>query len=115
LILAQYKFYKFNLIYQIFFWKSRNVTLFGKVLIIKSVGLSQLVYSASNVNVPEEYITATKKVLFGFLWSNKRDKIRRNCSYQDYKMGGIRMPDVDLMNISLRNTVVLTFLKCNKG
>ena len=33
-------------------WKSRNLILFGKVLIIKSLGLSQLVYSASNLNVP---------------------------------------------------------------
>ena len=32
-------------------WKARNLTLFGKALIIKSLGLSQIVYAASNVNV----------------------------------------------------------------
>ena len=37
-------------------WKSRNLTMFGKVLIIKSLGLSQLVYSASNLNVPIDFI-----------------------------------------------------------
>ena len=35
-------------------WRSRNLTLFGKVMIIKSLGLSQLVYSASTLNVPKE-------------------------------------------------------------
>ena len=32
-------------------WKARNLTLFGKVLIMKSLGLSQIVHTASNVNV----------------------------------------------------------------
>ena len=35
-------------------WRSRDLTLFGKVPIIKSLGLSQLIYSASILNVPEE-------------------------------------------------------------
>ena len=30
-------------------WKARDLTLFGRVLIIKSLGLSQLVYSAYSV------------------------------------------------------------------
>ena len=42
-------------------WKSRNLTLFGKVLIIKSLGLSQLVYSASNLNVPIDFINDSQK------------------------------------------------------
>ena len=37
-------------------WKARSLTLFGKVLIIKSLGLSQIAYAASNVNVPNETI-----------------------------------------------------------
>ena len=57
-------------------WKARNLTLFGKVLIIKSLGLSQLVYAASNVNVPNEIIYTIKAKLFSFLWNNKKDKIR---------------------------------------
>ena len=48
-------------------WKARNLTLFGKVLIIKSLGLSQIVYAASNVNVPNEIKYTIKKKLFGFL------------------------------------------------
>ena len=47
-------------------WKSRNLTLFGKALIIKSLGLSQLVHSVSNINVPTACITATSKKLFSF-------------------------------------------------
>ena len=85
-------------------WKSRNLILFGKVLIIKSLGLglSQLVYSASNLNVPIDFINDTRKKLFSFLWKNKKDKIKRECLYQDYGKGGIRMPNLDLMLKALR-------------
>ena len=56
-------------------WSSRNLTLFGKVLIIKSLGLSQILYSASNTNVPKDAITTVKRKLFSFLWNKKKDKI----------------------------------------
>ena len=45
-------------------WKARDLTLFGRVLIIKSLGLSQLVYSASNLSVPQEIIPLIKTRLF---------------------------------------------------
>ena len=78
-------------------WKARSLTLFGKVLIIKSLGLSQILDAASNVNVPNETIYTIKTKIFGFLWNNKKDKIKRGSIYQDYDKGGIRMTDVDIM------------------
>ena len=58
-------------------WRTRDLTLFGRVLTMKSLGILQPVYSTSNVEVPE-YITSTlKSELFGFLWKNKKDKIKR--------------------------------------
>ena len=80
-------------------WKTRNLTLFGKILIIKSLGLSQIVYAASNVNVPNEITYTIKNKIFGYLWNNKKDKImiKRRSIYQDYDKGGIRMTNVDIM------------------
>ena len=83
-------------------WKARDLTLFGRVLIIKSLGLSQLVYSASNLNVPQEIIPIIKTKLFNFLWKNRRDKIKRAGLYQDPEKGGIRMTDVEIMIKALR-------------
>ena len=54
--------------------RARALTLFGIVLIIKSFGLSKLVYSASNLAVPQELPPIIKTKLFNFLWKNKRDK-----------------------------------------
>ena len=80
-------------------WNSRALTLYGKVLIAKSLGLSSLIYSASMVNVPTdipEPANVTSR-LFKFLWKNKRDKIKRDAMYQEYDKGGLRMIDVDAM------------------
>ena len=83
-------------------WRSRDLTLFGKVLIIKSLGLSQLVYSASILNVPEDIASTVKTKFFSFLWKNKRDKIKRTGLYQDLGRGGIRMVDIDIMFKALK-------------
>ena len=47
-------------------WRMRDLTLFGRVLIVKSLGISQLIYSTSNVDVPNYVISTVKKRLFSF-------------------------------------------------
>ena len=83
-------------------WRSRDLTLFGKVLIIKALGISSLVYSASNVQVPGEITDNVKGRLFRFLWKNKKDRIKRVGLYQDYDKGGLRMVDFETFVKSLR-------------
>ena len=78
-------------------WRSRRLTLFGKTMIIKMLGISSLIYSASNINVPNDIAGNVKKRLFCFLWKNKRDKRRRDGVYQDYDNGGLRMTDIETM------------------
>ena len=78
-------------------WKSRDLTLFGKVMIIKALGVSSLIYSASNINVSKDIIINVKGRLFRFIWKNKRDKIRREGLYQDYEKGGLCMTDIETM------------------
>jgi len=75
-------------------WSAHDLTLFVRVLIIKSLALSQLVYSASNLNVPQEIMPMIKTNLFKFLWKNKKDKIKREGLCQDRDKGSIRMIDV---------------------
>ena len=83
-------------------WRMRHLILFGRVMIIESLGISQLIYSASNFDVPNYVISTVKKRLFSFLWKNKRDKIKRVGLYQNYDKGGLRMPDLECMIKALR-------------
>ena len=47
--------------------RARDLTLLGRVLIIKSLALSQPIYSASNLNVPQEITPIIETKLFTFL------------------------------------------------
>ena len=43
-------------------WQTRDLTLFGRTMLVKTLGLSKLVYAASRLRVPEMVIKlGTKK------------------------------------------------------
>ena len=65
-------------------WRSRDLTIFGRAMLIKTLGISQLIYSASNLDDPKGIV-------------GKKDKIKRSGLYQDLDNGGIRMTDFDIM------------------
>ena len=83
-------------------WRARNLTLFGRVLIIKSLGLSKIIDSISNIEAPDGIASAVRKNLSNFIWKNKKDRTKRTTLYQDLEKGGILITDVDLMFRSLR-------------
>lgn len=58
-------------------WQFRSPTLFGRVLITKCLGISQLVYSISILDTP------TSSLLFKFIWK-KADKTGRKVMSPDY-------------------------------
>ena len=58
---------------------------------------TQILYSASNTNMPKDAITTVKRKLFSSLWNKKKNKIKREGLYQDYDKGGIHMTDVGLI------------------
>ena len=76
IVLKMNDHYNFNLKIQklqthLEMWSSRSLTLFRKVLIIKSYGLSQILYSVSNTNVPKDTITTVKRKLLVHLEQEK--------------------------------------------
>ena len=73
-------------------WRSRDLTLFGRTMLVKSLGLSQLIYAASMLSVPETVIQQTQSKLFAFLWKNKRDKIKRQVLFSPLSKGGLSFP-----------------------
>ena len=58
-------------------WKRRKLTLLGKINIVKSVGLSKLIYNASVLSVPNNFCDQVNKVTFNFIRDNKIAKIKK--------------------------------------
>ena len=83
-------------------WNCRNLTLFGRCLITKSLGISQLVHTISSLDVPREYLGAVNSAILKFIWKNKKDKIKRKLMILDYDQGGLRAPSIDVLAKSLK-------------
>lgn len=75
-------------------WKRRNLTLFGRVTILKTLALSKCNYILQNIPVTKEILTKLETLLFRFLWKDKNDKIKRKQMIQSYENGGVKMIDV---------------------
>ena len=41
-------------------WLTRDLTLYGKTLLAKTIGISQLIYTASMLTIPESVIKNTQ-------------------------------------------------------
>ncbi len=77
-------------------WKRRKLTPYGKVVVIKTFLISQIIYKASVLpNPPTEIIEEIKKIVMAFLWDNKQPRIKREILYNEYQNGGLKLPNLD--------------------
>ena len=53
-------------------WQTRDLTLFGRTMLVKTLGISKLVYAASMLCVPEMVIKTVQEKILKFLWKNKK-------------------------------------------
>ena len=74
-------------------WRQRNLSWLGKILIIKSLGISQLVYLLSQIRSPgTEFLKNAEAVLFDFLLKRGPDGVKRKTSKTPYELGGLDLP-----------------------
>ena len=67
-------------------WKRRKLTLHGKINIVKTLGLSKLIFNASVLYIPHHYIEQINKITFKFIWDGKPAKIKRKTLIGEKKM-----------------------------
>ena len=94
-------------------WKQRNLTLFGRILILKILGLSKFVYLFSVLYVPEDIRKTLKTIMYKFLW-NGRESVKRKTMSCAYEQGGLKMIDLDVFIMSL-NAAYAARLITNEG
>ena len=76
-------------------WSYRYLTPFGKVTVVKSLGLSKLSHLALVVpNPSKEMLKKIDTMFFKFIWGNGSEKVRRDDCKLPIKYGGIGAPDV---------------------
>lgn len=75
-------------------WKKRNLSLKGKVHIIKSMGISKLLFSTDHMIMTEEHLAKAENILYEFLWGGKKCKMKKEVCTLPRSMGGIGMLDL---------------------
>ena len=78
----------------IFMWQQRDLSLTGKVLIIKALAMSQILYLANLLPFPDDKIKQVEDILYGFIWNGKTHKVKKKIFIQSYEDGGYKMPDI---------------------
>ena len=64
------------------FWKRRKLTLLGIINMVKSLGLSKLIYNASVLSLPGNFSKRVDKTILDFIWENKPHKIKTNINWR---------------------------------
>ena len=94
-------------------WKKRNLTIFGRILIIKTLALSKFVYNFGIMTVSKEVISEITKSVFNFIWKGK-DRIKRETAIGPLDRGGLNMIDVECFIMSL-HAAWATRILCEEG
>ena len=74
-------------------WKKRKLTLIGKINIVKTLGLSKLIYCSSLPTVSKSLIDRINKIIFSFIWEGKPPKINKKTIIGEKHCGGLKMID----------------------
>ena len=84
-------------------WRSRNLTLYGQITILKSLALSKLVYNTSVLTFPLQFASMVKTAISEFVW-NTKPKIKHTTMIGPKIKGGLDLPDFEIMNNALKVT-----------
>ena len=72
--------------------KKINLTLIGKITVIRSLMLAKIVYILIDRSDPE--MKKLETLFYKCMWNKKPDKIKREIMVQKLEDGGLNMPDV---------------------
>ena len=97
-------------------WANRRLTLIGKITVLKSLAVSQVIHLLSPLQSNPQTIKQINDLFFHFLWNGKGDKIKRNIIIQNHANGGLRMIDIESFNKALKSVWIKKYLDdSNKG
>ena len=89
-------------------WNRRNISLFGRIQVIKSLALSKIVHFLIALPTPEkEYMRRIDKRFYRFLWRSKPPKIKIKVLEMDYCKGGLKMVNI----FSFEKTLKIKWVK----
>ena len=76
-------------------WNRRNISLLGRIQVIKSLALSKIVHFLIALPTPhKDYMRSIDKRFYRFIWRGKPPKIKESVLELDYDKGGLKMVNI---------------------
>ena len=74
-------------------WRSRSLSLKGKITIIKTLAIPQIQFLFNMIYIPDNIIKQIDELVYSFLWNSKPPKIKKSTIIAPIKEGGLGMID----------------------
>ena len=92
-------------------WKARDLTIFGKVHIVKSLILPLIQYAASNVHVDYHIIQNVQKIIWSYIWKWGTCFVSKELCYLPRNKGGLGIPNFGTIIKAAQIKMVIDIMK----
>jgi hypothetical protein len=75
-------------------WTLRKLTIIGKIRVINTLIVPQLLYLSNVIHMPSQYVEQYQKVIKIFIWDNKPPKIKYKALINTIENGGQTLQDI---------------------
>lgn len=91
-------------------WLQRDLSIFGRVLLTKTEGISRLIYPSQCLYVSNRLINNINQINFNYIWRNKQHYIRKNDVVKSFEEGGLNVIDFEAMDGSIKLKWLQSFI-----
>ena len=81
---------------------SRDISIYGRVNIVKTLAISKLTFICSVLDTPKGFTDEVNNIIFDYIWKYKNPKLKKTTIVKYKKEGGLNMLDFTLFDKALK-------------
>ena len=93
------------------FWSLHDLSMSGKIYIIKSIALSLVLYYMEMIVIDQKHLDRIRRIFWDFLWNGKQVSISTNICELPKSMGGLNLPNIEVIVKVRRIKMLIDILK----
>ena len=83
-------------------WSQRDLSVYGRITIAKTLGLSKLLFSSACICIPAHVIDKVNRLIVNFVWRGKKPKSKSDTLIGSKDQGGIDLLEYETFSKSLQ-------------
>ena len=95
-------------------WQKHDLSLVGKVQVVKNLLISQFLQVLTVARMPSAFVKEVNSLIFKFIWQKNQkgiEKVKRNIMIQPISLDGVGMVDINLFNQALIGSWAQSFFR----